>query len=277
LNTTDGSVVLPSGCTPPTTILSDCVYGTDGQSPSALAALWHADGLKVVPSITDGTGNGGDDTGAFNLISSTTLGSNFAAAMVSIAETNGYDGYNLDWYLGPGVDNSKADAFVAFVNTFGKALAAQQMTLSLSIVTANVNGCTGDGSGGAFVDLAKLSASSIDAIILKDFAGALGTASTSCQSVVPNPTTPIACPTDFTGQLNLLCSNLPLGKTVVGLQDVSAATNAIVGTAFSAVQNYGFGAVAVQPPGGAVTLLDDSGVAPPTADWYTLLAAFLLP
>jgi hypothetical protein len=100
---------------------------------------------------------------------------------------------------------------------------------------------------------------------------------------VLDPAAPIDCPlnaagTDvtFIGMLNFMCSNLPAGMVVIGVESYSANTNDIAGQAISTMQSYGMDKIALWPQQeGAAPFLSSQALVAPQADWYALLASFL--
>jgi hypothetical protein len=255
----------------------------DGLTTAQIASQINGLGLATVPLIYGGAGNNGVDTGVQNILNNTAgAQTSFITSMVQEAVTNGYAGYNLDWEVGSGVDATYATSFVSFVNAFQSALAAQGMTLSADAVASNING-TWCSSNDGYLDFGQLSTSSLDRLIIEDYTASYGTSYTSCQSVILSAANPVSCPlntggTDvtFTGLLNFMCSNLPAGMVVIGLQTDSTNTNGFAGQAISTLQAYGMDKVAVWPEQeGTYPYLSSQGLVATQADWYAVLAAFL--
>jgi len=240
---------------------------TTGQFTAGVTAL----GLKTVPVVYGGAGNGGTDAGIQNILDNASgEGDAFIAAMTAEAVANGYAGYNLDWEVAA-LGSAYADKFVAFVNKF-KAALGPGMSLSVDAIVSNVNG-TWCSSNNGYLDFAKLAASSIDRVLIEDYVNALGTATTSCQGVVLSSTNPVGCDFTLTGELNMMCApNLPVDKAIIGLEADPSATNAIAGAAFSAIESYGFTRVAVWPQ---APFMNATGIEPAAATWYGLLENFL--
>jgi len=249
----------------------------NGASPFAPSTKSFADqvaalGLVTVPVIYGGAGNNGTDAGVENILNNTSgAGDAFIAAMTAEAVSNGYGGYNLDWEV-VAVDGTYADKFVAFVNSFKAALGPHGMSLSVDAIVSNINGTWCSNNSG-YIDLAKLSASSIDRIVVEDYVNVLGTATTTCQNVVLSSSSPAGCDFTLTGELNMMCApNLPVEKAVIGLEADPGATNPIAGAAFSAIRSYGFTRVAVWPQ---YPFMNTAGIQPSGATWYALLQDFL--
>ena len=256
----------------------------DGMTTKQVTAQITAAGLKTVPAIYGGGANGGTDTGVQNLLNNTNgAATSFIAAMVSEAVSNGYAGYNIDWEVTSTTGSAYADKLVTFLNNFKAALAVHSMALSFDVIVSNINGTWCSGNNG-YADFAKLSASTVDRIIIEDYTAALGTMSTSCQSAVLSSAAPIACPLNANGSdvnaiglFNFMCSNLPASKIVIGLESFSGASNDIAGQEFTAMEGYGFTNVALWPQAeSGYPFLSNAGYVPTTSNWYTQLAAFLL-
>ncbi len=258
----------------------DCSGGNGPNSFAGLTTKQFTDqvtamGLVTVPLIYGGAGNSGTDAGIKSILDNTGgAGDAFVAAMTAEAVANGYAGYNLDWEVGPTIDGTYADKFVAFVDKFKAALGPHGMSLSVDAIVSNINGTWCSGNSG-YLDFPKLSASSIDRVIIEDYVSTLGTATTTCQNVVLSTSSPVACDFTFTGELNMMClPNLAVDKAVIGLMADPSGTNPIAGAAFSTLKSYGFTRVAVWPQ---YPFMNDSGIQPPGADWYALLQDFLAP
>jgi len=254
----------------------------DGMTAKQITAQVTAMGLKTVPLIFGGSANGGIDTGVQNVLNNTSVAASFITAMVNEAVANGYAGYNLDWEVGSGTGSAYGDKVVAFVNNFQDALTAHGMSLSFDVIASNING-TWCSSNNGFADFAKLASSRVDRIIIEDYTPALGTASNTCQPAPLSSASPIACPVTSDGMsytavglLNFMCSNLPAGKIVIGLESDSGGTNPIAGQLFSVMRSYGFTNVAVWPQAAAgYPLMSTANFVSTYSNWYTQLAAFL--
>jgi Glycosyl hydrolases family 18 len=253
----------------------------DGLTTAQIATKVHAVGMKVVPLIFAGAGNGGTDQGIQNIIADAPSGteSAFITSMVSEAVTNGYDGYNLDWevsntsttYAAYGAD------LVSFLGAFKTALHAHGMQLSIDLGTWFIKQtwCSG---GTGVVDLTTIG-SYVDQVIVEAYASTLGTASTSCPASISDPQN---CGTDFMSVLNLMCVYVPSSQISIGFNvNPSTGNNAIAGSVISAVEAYGIHNVAVWPDfnsdgaGGSYVFMDSKNIQPTTATWYSLLSGFL--
>ena len=103
--------------------------------------------------------------------------------MTTEATTNGYAGYNIDWEVTSATGSAYSDKLVTFLDNFRAALATHGMSLSFDVIVSNINGTWCSGNNG-YADFAKLSASTVDRIIIEDYTASLGTMSTQCQSAV---------------------------------------------------------------------------------------------
>ena len=121
-------------------------------------------------------------------------------------------------------------------------------------------------------------------MVIEDYTASLGSASAACRPVTLDHDNPALCPlnsagTDvtFTGLLDLVCSNMPASKVLIGLISVSTGTNAIAGAAFSTIESYGFPGVAVFPQAESGNVpypfLSSQGIASGVT-WYDLLNTF---
>jgi hypothetical protein len=243
--------------------------------------------LVTVPGIYAGAINsGGVDIGVQNILDNVSnAATNFISAMVQEAKNNGYAGYNLDWEMGPSIDSTYADKFVNFVDAFKTALGSG-MSLSVDVIAENIVGTTcSAGNGDGYLDLVKLSSSSIDRIIIEDYTTYLGTPSTSCKTAVLSTTNRAPCPCNDTqpscpdvtviGLFNFMCTNVPEIKTVIGLEAYSSATNPIADRVISAMKSYGFTKIAIWPQQEDNYPFISSRSIASQSDWYSVLAQFL--
>jgi Glycosyl hydrolases family 18 len=252
-----------------------------GLTSTQIATKVHGSGMKVVPLVFGGAGNGGTDQGIQNIISDSPSGtqSAFITSMVSEAVTKGYDGYNLDWEVSNTTTTYAAyGAYLeSFLAAFKKALHAYGMQLSFDLGTWFIKQtyCSG---GTGVVDLTAI-ASNVDLAILEAYSSTLGTTSSSCPTTFADPA---LCTGDFFSQLNLMCVYLPTSVISIGFNaNPSSGTNDIAGSAFSAVEAYGIKNIAVWPDwntdglGATYLFLDSKSISPSTATWYGLMSSFL--
>jgi hypothetical protein len=236
-------------------------------------------GLPTIPVIVAGAENtNGVDIGIQNILNNNNgEADNFILSMVQEAVENGYTGYNIDWETGTGVDNTYVDKFITFVNNFKESLDVHNMSLSADVIVSNILGTFCSGNAG-YLDFSKLSSSLIDYVIIENYVQSLGSPTTSCQNTILDYEDPIACDYTFTGELNLMCSNLPNDKIIIGILADPSGTNPIAGKAISAIENYGFNKIAVFPQIDFSTtyrFLDPDGLVSTKSNWYVILNDFL--
>src|SRR5205814_989011 len=119
-----------------------------------------------------------------------------------------------------------------------------------------------DCSGGDGVaDLAALGGA-VDVMIIEAYTDTVGPASSGCPVAV---TTPVACDNNLVGQMNLMCL-LPRAHVAIGLIDPGSGV--IADEALARIAAYGYPAVALWP---------DNDPFLGGTDWYTRLAAYLVP
>ena len=262
--------------------------------------MFHSLGLKVVPAIYAGAGNGGTDAGVSAILCLTSstgcpVQTAFISAMVGELVANGYDGYNLDWEMGNGVTSAHSQRFVDFVNALKAAFVkagASSALVTLDLISPNVVGSWCSGNDG-FIDLGLLAKSSIDRIIVEDYPTEWQTrpsqnpgwtAPSSCVQPLQNcygsasvldHSHPSGCENSFTAYLTLMCSpNWPdASKIVIGLDASSGGTNPIAGEAFQYINSYGYTKVAVWPD--EWPFMSTKSIVPSSANWYSLLKGFL--
>ena len=200
--------------------------GTDdfggGLSSAQMAERIASSGLSCVPLIFGGARNRGIDTGVQRLLDDAPAGTReaFIQAMVGEASAKRYAGYNLDFEVSPSLDASYAAKLLSFVTEFASKLHATGMTLSIDVIGANVLQSQMSGASG-FVDLPKLAASPVDRVVFEDYFGRFGIPSAPCAATVD----PLPCSDDFTSFLNLVCTDVPAAKSVIGLESLPTATN----------------------------------------------------
>lgn len=246
----------------------------DTYTTASMTSAINGLGLATVPLIYGGASNNGVDTGVQNILNNTNgAQTSFISSMVQEAQTNGYAGYNLDWEVGSGVDDTYAQSFVTFVNAFKAALAP--LTLSIDAINSNIEGTYCSGNDG-YLDFTLLSASSVDRFMFEDYESTFGTTSASCQTLTLSSSQPTSCPSDFTSYLNLMCSNLPAQMVVIGVISYSQGTNPFAGQAVSEMQSYGMDKIAVWPEQeSGYPFLSGNGFVATQSSWYQLLASFL--
>jgi hypothetical protein len=222
----------------------------------------HAAGMLLVPLVYGGASNlsHGTDQGIQNVLSNSTIQKNFIAAMVSEAQSQHYDGWNLDWEVDPSMTYAQFGAqYISFLSAFKKALNAQHMILTVDVAQWYIRQCGGD----ALVDLGQIG-SAVDYAIIEDYVTAFGSPVTSCSTRAWQNDN---CST-FGDLMNLMCAVTPSSAVSIGLMAEPGGTTSQGGTtegtgpilrqALSAVSAAGFTAIAVWPDGSP--FLDSTGV-----------------
>ncbi len=241
----------------------------DGMTAAQVTQKIHAVGMKCAPMVQAGAGNNGVDQGIQNVLDDQPSGaqSSFITSMVTEAQSNGYDGYNLDWEVNNLFYSDYGQKYLSFLSAFKQALNAHQMALSIDIGDWYTLQCDASCTTG-LVDLTHIG-QSVDSAIFMDYSDNLGTPGTSC----PAAAGLLDCD-NFSGGLNVMCNVMPPQNVSIGLiaGPGSAGANAYLDKALDDIASYGFSAVAVWP--GSSAMPSSQGV-PGGATWYSLLGAFL--
>lgn len=241
----------------------------DGMSAAQVTQKLHALGLKCTPMVQAGAGNAGVDQGIQNVLDDQPSGaqSSFITSMVTEAQSNGYDGYNLDWEVNNLFYSNYGQKYLSFLSAFKQALNAHQMVLSIDIGDWYTLQCDASCTTG-LVDLTHIG-QSVDMAIFMDYSDNLGTPGTSCPAVAGL----LDCD-NFSGGLNVMCNVMPPQNVSIGLiaGPGGAGANAYLDKALDDIASYGFSAVAVWP--GSSAMPSSQGV-PGGATWYSLLGSFL--
>jgi hypothetical protein len=244
-----------------TTSGTPTISGTtfDGMSIAQVATQVHGAGMKLIPLIYGGN----TDYGTF--LGDSNAQSTFITWLVTEAQTNAYDGWNIDWE--PNSINSME--YVSFLTAAKAALHAQNLLLTVDIGGWYIEQCGADG-----IDLTQIGPA-VDVAIIEDYAGGEGTAPTTCTGA---PTGMVNCdpdPTNYFGaQLGLMCDISPVSAVSIGLIDGSGGTgaNPFLPQALTDIAAIGFTQVAVWPdedPFLVPTNIPNGGT------WYSNLAQFL--
>ena len=247
----------------------------DGLSSTQIASQIHAGGMKCIPLIQAGAGNGGTDQGIQNVVGDSPSGAqaSFISSMVQEAVTKGYDGYSLDWETGGGTTYATyGKPLVTFLGAFQAALHQHGMVLTLIVGDWYVQESDCSGETG-YVNLAA-AAPNVDQIIMMAYYGSLGTPTASCTSTINNPQN---CGNDFGTDLNLMCAFVPEDKISIGFESDPSGNNPIAGSCVSATQASGIPAVAIWPASGSgsYTFCDTTSISPSGTTWFELLAGFV--
>jgi spore germination protein YaaH len=249
-------------------------YTSSSPTIAAVAQQVHAAGMLLVPLVYGGASNltQGTDQGIQNVLTDPTTQTNFVTAMVSEAQSRQYDGWNLDWEVGPSTTYSKYGAeFISFLTAFKNALHARKMVLTIDVGQWYIRQCGGD----ALVDLTQIG-QAVDYVIIEDYVTDFGNPVPSCPGPAMNP-----CST-FGDLLNLMCYVTPSSAVSIGLKaepggsvftnGANEGTGPILPRALSAISAVGFKAVAVWPDG--APFLDSTGV-PNGQTYISLLGQWL--
>ncbi len=241
----------------------------DGMSAAQVTQRIHEAGLKCVPMVQAGAGNSGTDQGIQNVLNDQPAGAqnSFITSMVTEAQSNGYDGYNLDWEVDKTYYSAYGQKYLGFLSAFKHALNAHHMALSIEIGDWYTLQCAASCTTGV-VDLTHIG-DSVDSAIFMDYSDNLGSPTAGCP-----PTAGLLSCDNFSGGLTIMCNVNPPLVVNVGLiaGPGSAGANQYLDKALDDVAAYGFPAVAVWPGGSAMP--SSQGV-PGGATWYSLLAHFL--
>jgi hypothetical protein len=218
----------------------------DGLSSAQVASRVHGMGMKCIPLIQAGAGNGGTDQGIQNIVANSPSGAQhaFITAMVQEAVSKGYDGYSLDWETGGGTTYAGyGQAMTSFLGAFQSALHQHGMVLQLVVGGWFVHQSNCSGNAG-FVDL-QAAAQNVDQVIMMSYDTALGSPPAQCNMSVSNPQN---CGGDFASDLNLMCAYVPLDKINMGYDsDPAAGNNDVAGATVSATEKAGITAVSIWP------------------------------
>jgi hypothetical protein len=249
-------------------------YGDSNPTIADVARQVHAAGMLLVPLVYGGASNltDGTDRGIQNILSDETVQTSFITAMVSEAQSRQYDGWNLDWEVGPTTTYSRYGAqYISFLAAFEKALHAHGMVLTVDVAQWYIRQCGGD----ALVDLTQIG-QAVDSVIIEDYVTDFGDPVPSC----PGPAS-ADCST-FGGLMSLMCDVTPSSAVSIALDAEPGGTSdtcgAVEGTgpilprALSAISAVGFRSVAVWPDGSP--FLDSTGV-PGGGTFVSLLGQWL--
>jgi hypothetical protein len=242
----------------------------DGLSVAQVAQQVHAAGMRLIPLVYAGAGNGGTDQGVQNILSDSPPGTqnNFITAMVQEAQMRHYDGWNLDFEVGGNTGYTKYGVLYGkFLAAFKAALHAQNMILTIDIGSWFMRQCGGDG----LVDVTQIGPS-VDSAIIMDYSGTYGSPVSSCPGGTP-PSQP-SCADEFGAQMNLMCDVSPTSAVSIGLIEGQggSGTNPFLDQALSAIGTAGFTSVAAWPDDN--TFLNSANI-PNGGTWYSLFAAYL--
>jgi len=231
----------------------------DGLSIAQVATQIHGAGMKLIPLIYGGS------TNYTTFLGDSNAQNTFITWMVTEAQANAYDGWNIDWE--PNSINS--EEYVSFLTLAKAALHAKNLLLTVDIGGWYIKQCGADG-----IDLTKIGPA-VDAAIIEDYAGGEGTAPTTCTGATSGNVDCAPDPTNYFGvQLGLMCDISSTTVVSIGLIDGSNGTgaNPFLPKALADIAAIGFTQVAVWPdedPFLVPTNIPNGGT------WYSNLAQFL--
>ncbi len=251
---------------PPSIQGADSNNAFDGLSIAQVATQVHAAGMKLLPLMY-----GPDDSVYQTFLSDSGAQSTLITWLVTEAQKNDYDGWNLDWEPGSVPYPGYGMQYVSFLTAARTALNEKSLILTVDIGGWYIAQC---GNGGG-LDLTQLGPA-VDAAIIEDYAGGLGPPNplAACPGGAPAPTINCAPDNYFGAQLNLMCDVSPASAVNIGIingQGGSGA-NPFLPTALDSIGAIGFTQVAVWPDEN--TFLTSTNI-PGGQTWYSLLAQFL--
>jgi hypothetical protein len=254
---------------PPTPSLQGADNGGttfDGLSIAQVATQVHAAGMKLLPLIY-----GPDDSVYQTFLADAGAQSTLITWLVTEAQTNAYDGWNIDWEPGSVPYPDYGTQYIQFLSAAKAALNAKGLILTVDIGGWYIAQCGNTGG----IDLTQIGPA-VDVAIIEDYAGGLGPPNplAACPGGTPAPTIDCAPDNYFGAQLNLMCDVSPASAVNIGIingQGGSGA-NPFLPTALDSVAAIGFTQVAVWPD--ESTFLTSTNI-PGGATWYSLLAKFL--
>ncbi len=258
------------GSTPPPAIQGADSNGTtfDGLSIAQVASQVHGAGMKLLPLIY-----GPDDSVYQTFLGDSGAQSTLIAWLISEAQTNDYDGWNIDWEPGSVPYATYGTDYVTFLTAARAALNAKGLLFTVDIGGWYIAQCGNDGG----IDLTQIGPAA-DAVIIEDYAGGLGPPNPLSVCPGGTPAATINCDPStsnyFGAQLNLMCDVSPASVVSIGLingQGGSGANPFLPG-ALDSIGAIGFNQVAVWPDEN--TFLTSTNI-PDGGTWYSLLAQYL--
>jgi hypothetical protein len=251
---------------PPSIQGADSGNTFDGLAIAQVATQVHAAGMKLLPLMY------GPDDGVYQtFLNDAGAQSTLVAWLVTEAQANHYDGWNLDWEPGSVPYPGYGMQYISFLAAARAALNAKNLILTVDLGGWYIGQCGHDGG----IDLTQIGPA-VDAAIIEDYAGGLGPPNPlpACPSGTPAATVDCAPDNYFGAQLNLMCDVSPASAVGIGLINVKGGTgaNPFLPTALDSIGAIGFTQVAVWPD--ESTFLTSTSI-PGGATWYALLAQFL--
>jgi hypothetical protein len=253
---------------PPSLQGADSNGNFDGLSIAQVATQIHAAGMKLLPLMY-----GPDDSYYQTFLTDSGAQSTFVTWLVTEAQTNGYDGWNIDWEPGSVPYPQYGTQYVSFLRAAKAALNAKNLILTVDIGGWYIAQC---GNGGG-IDLTQIGPA-VDVAIIEDYAGGLGPPNPLSACPGGTPAATVSCAPDpnnyFGAQLNLMCDVSLASAVNIGLINGKGGTgaNPFLPSALDSIAALGFTQVAVWPD--ESTFLTSTNI-PAGATWYSLLAQFL--
>jgi hypothetical protein len=238
-----------------------------GLSIAQVAMQVHGAGMKLLPLMY---GPSDQDTQTF--LGDSAAQSTLIAWLVTEAQTNDYDGWNLDWEPSSVPYPQYGAQYVSFLTAARAALNAKSLILTVDLGGWYIQQCGHDGG----IDLTQIGPAA-DVAIIEDYAGGLGPPNPMSACAGP-PGGAVDCNPDpsnyFGAQVDLMCDVSPVGAVGIGLINGQGGTgaNPFLPMALDSVATIGFTQVAVWPDEG--TFLTSTNI-PGGGTWYSLLAQFL--
>jgi hypothetical protein len=239
----------------------------DGLTIAQVAMQVHGAGMKLLPLMY---GPSDQDTQTF--LNDSGAQSTLLTWLVMEAQTNGYDGWNLDWEPSSVPYPRYGAQYVSFLTMARAALNAKNLILTVDLGGWYIQQCGHDGG----IDLTQIGPA-VDVAIIEDYAGGLGPPN-PLNACPGGPAGAVNCAPDpnnyFGTQLNLMCDVSPAGAVGIGLINGQGGTgaNPFLPMALDSIATIGFTQVAVWPD--ESTFLTSTNI-PGGATWYSLLAQFL--
>jgi hypothetical protein len=233
------------------------VFLADGSfNPSSFATLAHSIGFKVIPLVMAGSGlcSGEqvwcNDNDILAIINNATQLQKFEGELVSLCQTFGFDGIQLDWETA--LNSSYQPIMTSALNSIANSLHAMSPSRSLSLTTYYW-----DYHAGPY-DTWTLSLGSIDQLNVQAYTNNLGTFESEVSSMKQGMAT--------------------ISKLQVGMGDYNGVNSPIAGQCMQYILENGINSVAVWPNWGTELSFGSYGYSDSvynTHNYYELLKYFL--
>jgi hypothetical protein len=240
----------------------------DGLTIAQVAAQVHGAGMKLIPLMY---GPSDQDTQTF--LGDSAAQTTFINWLVTEAQTNHYDGWNIDWEPSSVPYSEYGAQYIQFLTAAKAALSKKSLLLTVDIGGWYIQQCGHPGG----IDLTQIGAA-VDVAIIEDYAGGLGPPNPLAACPGGTPAATVDCAPDpnnyFGSQLNMMCDVSPAAAVNIGLINGKGGTgaNPFLPMALDAISALGFTQVAVWPD--ESTFLTSTNI-PGGGTWYSLFAKFL--